>query len=760
MTDRSTTDAHCLSIHRVDGGSSRRAGAFAASGARGALTRGVAAFVLAGGTCSAFGQAAPVSLQPFPPEGRAVALRSSVLLDTSAVPPGPYNAYGVAFVWIPVEPLSGDDPVNSLDARWALVSVGAPDSPFDPVPSNAVTYASPGSAANATFLPVPRVLSWAGTMDFNVWTAPSPLHFWFVQGPVGHVATWQSVTVQLVQIPVTPPTIETGNDLTLPQFESKDFTLTPGQVQWYKLTIPADVDSCAGSWLDIHTYFDPLSNQTLKSQQVATSMGLYREDGTIITTEFGDGPNAASLLTLGAATSRPAFKIIDDVAVPPEVPTFAQTFGRPRNGADGALTSGTYYLAIGGEFTIYRGGFVAQNLDPAAGPARVSFPQGAGAIFQPGVTTFAEVEPNNTKVQANIVPLTDGQTLRGSSRVGTASDGSPDYFRVTTPARAAGAIFRSRVAIASGNGGNILSLRGLLQQAAGVVPGTDVAIQFGVRTTTAPNYVQWYSHGPVNSDVYLSVTGSTASDCNYRLTYDETPVVPFTIPVTYVPGSVTFSTVGQTPPGLTITDTSMWLYDAALRPVAVAGNDDWAINPDDSIDIQSQFSKNLAGGTYYLAISTSPLINNQGRTSFEFAPPQNVADFPGVTISGDADPSPVALRFAITDLAGTTQVIDARTEAWDVNWFKLVVGFPGCNPADIADNAAEPGPDQCVDNGDFQLFINAFFGGTGCPGDPGCNPADIANNGSQPIPDGVLDNGDFQLFITSFFTANCPTCGL
>jgi hypothetical protein len=82
-----------------------------------------------------------------------------------------------------------------------------------------------------------------------------------------------------------------------------------------------------------------------------------------------------------------------------------------------------------------------------------------------------------------------------------------------------------------------------------------------------------------------------------------------------------------------------------------------------------------------------------------------------------------------------------------------------CNPADLGDNASNPGPDGCVDNGDFSLFISQFFSTTiqnACTGAPvPCAASDIGDNASNPTPDGLLDNGDFSLFISSFFGAAC-----
>jgi hypothetical protein len=87
-----------------------------------------------------------------------------------------------------------------------------------------------------------------------------------------------------------------------------------------------------------------------------------------------------------------------------------------------------------------------------------------------------------------------------------------------------------------------------------------------------------------------------------------------------------------------------------------------------------------------------------------------------------------------------------------------------CNPADIAQTDSSPGPDGCVDNGDFSLFIASFFGAdcsATCGEEPvtACNEADIAQTDSSPGPDGCVDNGDFSLFIASFFGADCSaTC--
>jgi hypothetical protein len=72
---------------------------------------------------------------------------------------------------------------------------------------------------------------------------------------------------------------------------------------------------------------------------------------------------------------------------------------------------------------------------------------------------------------------------------------------------------------------------------------------------------------------------------------------------------------------------------------------------------------------------------------------------------------------------------------------------PACGFADIADTDGIPGPDGAVDNGDFNVFFNAFFANSLL--------ADIANTDGLPLPDCTVDNGDFGLFFL-WFSATPP----
>ncbi|HZW07633.1 MAG TPA: GC-type dockerin domain-anchored protein, partial [Phycisphaerales bacterium] len=80
----------------------------------------------------------------------------------------------------------------------------------------------------------------------------------------------------------------------------------------------------------------------------------------------------------------------------------------------------------------------------------------------------------------------------------------------------------------------------------------------------------------------------------------------------------------------------------------------------------------------------------------------------------------------------------------------LARGFPVCGAcaADVGRVGGVAGPDGAVDNNDFVVFIDAFFGGDRLV-------ADIGSVGGVSGADGVLDNNDFVVFVDRFF-AGCP----
>ncbi len=98
------------------------------------------------------------------------------------------------------------------------------------------------------------------------------------------------------------------------------------------------------------------------------------------------------------------------------------------------------------------------------------------------------------------------------------------------------------------------------------------------------------------------------------------------------------------------------------------------------------------------------------------------SQFPGIAIS------------ASTEVAACTQ----RT----LNLVTTAVALPLC-PADIGSTGGVAGRDGRLDNNDFVVFIEAFFGGSPV--------ADRGVQGGVPGSDGVFDNNDFVVFIDQFF---------
>jgi hypothetical protein len=66
-----------------------------------------------------------------------------------------------------------------------------------------------------------------------------------------------------------------------------------------------------------------------------------------------------------------------------------------------------------------------------------------------------------------------------------------------------------------------------------------------------------------------------------------------------------------------------------------------------------------------------------------------------------------------------------------------------CGPADLGGEGGASGFDQVLDNNDFIVFINYFFGEDA--------RADLGAEGGAAEADGVFDNNDFIVFIGFFF---------
>ena len=102
---------------------------------------------------------------------------------------------------------------------------------------------------------------------------------------------------------------------------------TPSQIVWVRFDLMAPVTTANGRYLDIHT----VGNAS--PAVVDTEIGLFGSAGQLIAADDDDGGNGnRSLLTFGAGAHRSAIQ-------------FEGSFSR--NGRDGELQPGTYFLAVG-----------------------------------------------------------------------------------------------------------------------------------------------------------------------------------------------------------------------------------------------------------------------------------------------------------------------------------------------------------------------------------------------------------------------------
>lgn len=126
-----------------------------------------------------------------------------------------------------------------------------------------------------------------------------------------------------------PPTVLVA-DLGTLAATSLQYTnsVLPGDIKWYRLTLPVGVSSGGGTFLDIDTEG---SNVTANNTQTNdTEIVLYSEDGVAVGYDDDEGSGNLSQLTFGAGTR-------------PSVNGSASYDGR-----DGALPAGTYYLLVRG----------------------------------------------------------------------------------------------------------------------------------------------------------------------------------------------------------------------------------------------------------------------------------------------------------------------------------------------------------------------------------------------------------------------------
>jgi hypothetical protein len=211
----------------------------------------------------------------------------------------------------------------------------------------AIRITPPGGGAAVTVRPaanspssgfvdlfVPSVGVGAGTwgFDFYEWDGSvGNINGDQAGGPDNH---WNSLVIELADVP--PPTTihDFGTIGRNADGTERLYTHSYGPVggnNWLRFTITAAADAAGANYVDIDS----------NGSSGDTMMGLYDAAGSVVATDDDGGTGLNSLLTFGSTTVRPS-----------------QGAEVPRDGFDGALAAGTYFIAS----TPYLSGFAAPFL--------------------------------------------------------------------------------------------------------------------------------------------------------------------------------------------------------------------------------------------------------------------------------------------------------------------------------------------------------------------------------------------------------------
>lgn len=363
--------------------------------------------------------------------------------------------------------------------------------------------------------------------------------------------------------------------------------------------------------------------------------------------------------------------------------------------------------------------------------------------------SFPETEPNTNKSEANSAGgMTAGDTITGVTTGTITTAGSllitsVDNFRVRTAALPLG-IYRHSLTITSPTVGHTGTLRGLNQTGTVGVGGTagttDVPMQASSVTTVPPRFNAWYGFGK-QEEVYYRVEGAAATTGTYTSTLSTTPILPVVVGTPFLPGPITVTTIAQ---GHT-TDTDMWLYDKNYNAVVTAGNDDEGPG---GPTFQSRFIRTLPPGTYYLALSTFNLANNQVAPADDDTF-QNLLDFPNIVASNSPSIAVTPLNVLITDGFSPTPVVIARSSPYEIVWICFTV-TPTSTVLAGADMFVSPSGGTTADFAPTPLPAG-FFG-------PGSDPfTGIITLGGSPLV-GVGLAGGTDTIVKRPFNTSLPGC--
>ncbi|MBL8999641.1 MAG: hypothetical protein JNK25_00730 [Phycisphaerae bacterium] len=304
-------------------------------------------------------------------------------------------------------------------------------------------------------------------------------------------------------------------------------------------------------------------------------------------------------------------------------------------------------------------------------------------VGAPPTDYVVEVEPNDTKATSQAVTLSPGVGIWGiTTGTSTTNPGitSSDNFLVTVPAAPPGIYLNSLVLTTPGTAGHVGSIRGLTQTAGVINAGTDAAVQTSGLTTVPARMSQWYGFGK-QEQLHYRVVGASApaTGSEYLATFQSLPVTPTVIPVNFGTDSDTTITIERAAGNTQTLD--LWVYDANYEPV-----------PSGGYEGTTMFTRTLAPGAYYLALSNTNVANNQATPADSPNRASAVLDYPDSILnnsSGSFTSTPINMNVSISHAGGTHTLEVGKTFTFEIMWFKFYVGSP---QEPQVDASADPNP--------------------------------------------------------------------
>jgi len=537
----------------------------------------------------------------------------------------------------------------------------------------------------------------------------------------GDDATYDQVSVTLDDaIYVAPPPAFTdlGDRSTTGSTFNRTVTLTaPSNIQWFKIKLPT-VTASEG-WVDIWT--TPTANPTPATDLTDTEIGLYKVDGSGATALWNDddsGPGFWSMLSFGSTTSR-------------GLSTFpGQADGLARQGQNGELTNGFYFVAVGRYNVTFGGtGFnVSSNATGTQTTTNLNFdisppgtpiaptatgavsntmaPPGESVVYTVTVTPGSNPASTGLSVHGNLTAVGGGSNVlfHDDGLNGDAGAGDLVYsYSYTIPSGASDGIYAIPVSVTDAQGRNgSASISGRvfvpvdLGQIGAGAGGSEVVTTHDAAVAGTGD-IRWFRFS-IGADVLQSST-------NY-LDIDTEPSAPDGTP-----------TVGS------INDTEIGAY--ALDGTLIADDDD-------------------SGSDYHSQLSFGDNANLRPAIGTGLAPDGRDGDLMTGSYYLAAGIYNVAFGASNLNVTGT----GAAVGTFQVNFRTNIPGGGTgnlCGAADVGGVGGVAGADNHLDNNDFVVFIDLFFGHSPL--------ADQGSTGGVAGSDSVWDNNDFVVFIDNFFTA-------